>query len=91
MNPVPGQLGRLLQRAWFLEQMGGARDDLQTCLAAEFLHGLAVELDDDRILFSDDEQHRLAYPWGGTRRRGRGGRRGRRPYARRWAVPPRPR
>src|SRR5262249_51825664 len=59
-EPVQGQPGDLLQRARLLEQVRGARNDLQPGLATQLLHGGAVELDDCRVELPDDEQGRLA-------------------------------
>ena len=59
-EPALGQPGDLLQRPGFLEQVRRACNDLQASLTAEFLHGLAVELDDHRVECSDDQQGGLA-------------------------------
>src|SRR5258707_9085038 len=60
-EPVPGQPGALLERAWFFEQVRGIWNDLQPRLTAQLLHRLVVELDDHRVEFPDDEQGRLGY------------------------------
>jgi hypothetical protein len=60
-EPVPCQVGHLLQRSWFLEQVRCARNDHQSALAAQFPHGPAVEVDDEGVAFPDDQQGGLAH------------------------------
>jgi len=55
-EPALGQPGDLLQRPGFFKQVRRACNDLETSSTAEFLHGLAVELDDHRVECSDDQQ-----------------------------------
>ena len=62
-EPVVGQLGRFLERAWFFEQVRGTWDSYKACPATEILHGLAIEVDDEGIASADDEKHWLAYLW----------------------------
>src|SRR5260370_40939525 len=47
-EPVPGQPGDQLKRAWFGEQAGGAYDDLQARPAPQLAPRLPIQLHDRR-------------------------------------------
>src|SRR5829696_1749555 len=55
-EPGDGQLGHLFQGPWLLEQVTGARDDLQARLAAEPVQGGPVELQHLGVESADDQQ-----------------------------------
>src|SRR5450756_974740 len=57
-EPINGQRGDALKRAWFFEQMGGAGDDLEALLAGKLVQCLTVELDHHAIVAADDQQGR---------------------------------
>jgi hypothetical protein len=52
----------LLEGARLLEEMGGTRDDSELVPAGEQASRLAVELEDDPVGASDDEESRRAHP-----------------------------
>src|ERR1039458_8331541 len=56
LEPVAGQLHDLFQRAWLLEEMCRAWDQLQGFVAGQFGQGAPIELDDLMIGGADDEQ-----------------------------------
>jgi ABC-2 type transporter len=58
-EPVPGQPGYLFKGAWFGEEVRGARDDLQACLARQLAQCFPVELDDHGVPCPGDQQGRL--------------------------------
>src|ERR1035437_4367556 len=55
-EPVAGEFGRGLQRAGFLEEVGGTGDDSKAVLAAKLCLGLAVEVEDGVVLTAHNEQ-----------------------------------
>ena len=60
-EPLAGKASHHLQGAGFFEQMGRTRHDLEAGTAAEQGHGSPVELDDGRVVLTDDQQRGLAY------------------------------
>ncbi|WP_380106239.1 hypothetical protein [Kribbella qitaiheensis] len=55
-EPLTGKASHHLQSAGFFEQVGGAGHDLKAGMAAEQGHGSPVELDDGRVVLTDDQQ-----------------------------------
>jgi hypothetical protein len=54
--PIERKLRHLLERARFLEQVRGPRDDLQVHRRADLAHGRLVDHDDRLVVAADDEQ-----------------------------------
>jgi hypothetical protein len=54
----PRGLGHLLERARFLEQVGGAGDNLQILRGGQQLPGLAIQVDDQLVAATDHEERR---------------------------------
>ena len=53
---MAGQAGDFLEGARLGEEVGGAGDDLELAVAAELIVRLAVELQDDLVGATDDQQ-----------------------------------
>ena len=59
-EPPRGQVDHLLERARLFEEVASTRHDRELLLAAQLRERGAIQLDDDRVAASDDQERRGA-------------------------------